>query len=229
MSGGGVHFYRKLLKSFRWSEIGSLLCDSLKAWNRHKAPRLGASLAFYSLLSLAPLLLVMVSIVGLIFGQRAAQSDVVEQVQELAGSQAANSIQSLVKGLRNTGHGMIATVAGALTLLFGASGVLAELRDALNTIWEVPTPELKGWNTIKNFIWRRLFSVGFVLAIGLLLVITLTISVGSAFLGKLAASALPAPEPVLHLMNELISFIAITGVFAAIYKIVPDVRMNGMM
>src|SRR5205807_7470596 len=99
------------------------------------APRLGAALAFYTLLSLAPLLLVVVSVVGLIFGPRRAEGDVVQQVQRLIGPEAGKSIQGLLEGSRNTSHGVLATVFGVVTLLFGASVVRIELRDALNRIW----------------------------------------------------------------------------------------------
>jgi membrane protein len=137
-AAGGARRYRKPLKSFRWCDIRALLGASFAEWSRHKAPRLGASVAFYTLLSLAPLLLVAVSIAGLAFGQQAAVGDLVYQVQDLAGPAGATAVQALLEGARNTTHGVIATIIGLITLLFGASGVLIELHDALNTIWEVP-------------------------------------------------------------------------------------------
>src|SRR5689334_9427530 len=156
-SAGGARRYRKPLKSFRWCDIKSLLGDSLEAWNRHKAPRLGAALAFYTLLSLTPLLLVVVSVVGLVFGYRTAESDIVEQIQALVSPEAAKTVQGLLEGSRNTTHGIIATLVGLLTLLFGASGVMIELRDALNTIWEVPTPTLAGLKKITSLAKERIF------------------------------------------------------------------------
>lgn len=225
-AAGGARRYRKPLKSFRWCDIKSLLEDSISGWNRHKAPRLGASLAFYALLSLAPLLLVVVSIVGLVFGQKTAQHGVVEQIQLLAGSEAAKGIQGSLEGSRNTTHGIIATVAGVLTLLFGASGVLIELRDALNVIWEVPTPELSGIRMIKSFLKERLFSFALVLAIGFVLVISLAISTWISALTALSVSMFPGYEALLHVLNAVISFVVITGLFAAIYKVVPDVSIE---
>ena len=164
-AAGGARRYRKPLKSFRWCDIKYLLGESVAGWNKHKAPRLGAALAFYTLLSLAPLLLVVVSVVGLIFGPRTAEHDVVQEVQRLIGPEAGKTIQGLLEASRNTSQGILATVFGVITLLFGASGVMIELRDALNTIWEVPTPELSGMRMITSFLKERVFSFALVLAI----------------------------------------------------------------
>jgi membrane protein len=224
-AAGGARRYRKPLKSFRWCDIKSLFSDSFDEWSRQKAPRLGASLAFYTLLSLAPLLLVVVSIVSLVFGQSAAHQGIVQQVGMLVGPQGAKATEALLEGSRNTTHGIIATVLGSVTLLFGASGVLIELRDALNTIWEVPTPHLSGFKTrLTSFIKERLLSFAIVLSIGFLLVVSLAVSAWISALGALSASVLPAEEALLHVLNLLVSFVVITGVFAGIYKIMPDVR-----
>jgi membrane protein len=226
-AAGGARRYRKPLKSFRWCDIKSLLSDSFDEWSRQKAPRLGASLAFYTLLSLAPLLFVVVSIVSLVFGQSAAHQGIVQQVGMLVGPQGAMATEALLEGSRNTTQGIISTGLGLVTLLFGASGVLIELRDALNTIWEVPTPQMSGLKKrIRSFIKERLLSFAIVLSIGFLLVVSLAVSAWISALGTLSASILPAQEAVLHVLNLLISFVAITGVFAAIYKIMPDVRIE---
>jgi membrane protein len=225
-SAGGARRYRKPLKSFRWCDIKALLVESFGAWNKHKAPRLGASLAFYTLLSLTPLLLVVVSIVGLVFGHNAAESDIVQQVQDLIGPQGAKAIQALLEGSQNKTHGLIATILGLLTLLFGASGVLIELRDALNTIWEVPTRELKGLQTVTSFIKERLFSFALVVAIGFLLLVSLAVNAWIAALGAFSESVLPAHEVVLHILNAVVSFLVITALFAAIYKVMPSVRLE---
>src|SRR5215831_14303799 len=141
-AAGGARRYRKPLKCFRWRDIVCIFNASFREWSKHKAPRLGASLAFYTLLSIAPLLLVLVSIVGLVLGRQTAENDIVAQVRAAVGSQGATAARALLAASRNTTHGILARAFGMLTLLFGASGVLIELRDALNTIWEVPTPEL---------------------------------------------------------------------------------------
>jgi membrane protein len=225
-SAGGARRHRKPLKSFRWRDIQAIFIASFGDWSKHKAPRLGASLAFYTLLSLAPLLLVLVSVVGMVLGQQAAATDIIGQVQALVGSQGAQAAQALLEGSRNTTHGIIATAFGVLTLLFGASGVLIDLRDALNTIWEVPTPELTGLKMISSFVKERLLSFALVLAIGFLLVVSLAVSAWTAALGTWSASILPAHEVILHVLNSFVSFIIITGLFSAIYKVLPDVRIE---
>ncbi len=226
-SAGGARRYRKPLKSFRWRDIKEMLMESVAAWSKHKAPRLGAALAFYTLLSITPLLLVVVSIGGLVFGAKAAESGLVQQVQDLAGPQGAKAIQALLAGSRNSAHGIAATVAGLVTLLFGASAVLIELRDALNTIWEVPTPEYRGTtHRITCFVKERLFSFALVLSIGFLLLVSLAVNAWIAALGIFSASVFPGSEPVLHLLNSVVSFVIITGLFAAIYKMLPDVRLE---
>jgi membrane protein len=190
-AAGGVRPYRKPLSSFQWCDIKSLLGDSFEEWNRHKGSRLGASLAFYTLLSLAPLLLVVVSVAGLVFGQKAAESQIVWQIQGLVGAQGANGVQILLEGSRNTAHGLIATLIGLLTLLFGASGVLIELGDALNTIWEIPAPTTSGVRSIIQMLKERLLSFGLVLAIGFLLLVSLVVNVWIAALGTFSSQWLP--------------------------------------
>jgi membrane protein len=226
-AAGGARRYRKPLKCVRWHDIKFLFAESFEGWDKHKAPRLGASLAFYTLLSLAPLLLVMVAIVGLVFGRVTAQHEVVRQVQMLIGTQGAKAIEALLQGSRNTTHGIVATIIGMITLLFGASGVMIELRDALNTIWEVPTPELVGVRSrIISYFKERLFSFAMLLTIGFILVVSLAISAWISALGAVSASVLPSMEIFLQILNALVSFAVVTFLFAAMYKIMPDVRIE---
>jgi membrane protein len=225
-AAGGARRYRKPLKSFRWCDIKVLLGESFDGWSRHKGARLGASLAFYTLLSLMPLLLLVISIGGLVFGPKAAESQIVWQIQDLVGRQGASGIQALLEGTRNTAHGIVATAIGLLTLLFGASGVLIELRDALNTIWESPSVEAKGVRSIIQMAKERLFSFALVLAVGFLLLVSLVVNAWIAALGAFSERLLPIPEFFLHAVNVLVSFIVITGLFAAIYKVMPDARIE---
>lgn len=226
-AAGGARRYKKPLKSFRWPDLKYLLTDSFDAWSKHKAPRLGASLAFYTLLSLTPLLLVMVAVVGLVFGHTTAQREIVRQVQMLVGSAGAKTADALLQASHHPAQGALATMIGLLTLLFSASGVMIELRDALNTIWEIPTPQVTGVTSkIAVYLRDRLLSFAMVLSVGFLLVVSLAVSSWVAALGSLSASVLPATEVLLHLANSLVSFIVITGLFAAIYKVMPDVRLE---
>jgi len=203
------------------------LTNSFEAWSKHKAPRLGAALAFYTLLSLTPLLLVVVAVVGLVFGHTTAQHEIVRQVQMLVGSEGAKTTDALLQASHHRAQGALATLLGLLTLLFSASGVMIELRDALNTIWEIPTPKVSGVKSkIAVYLRDRLLSFAMVLSVGFLLVVSLAISSWVAALGTLSASVLPSTEALLHLANSLVSFVVITGLFAAIYKIMPDVRLE---
>ena len=146
-----------------------LLSESFTVWQRHNGSRLAASLSFYTLLSLTPLLLIVVSIAGLAFGRQAAQSQLLWQIQDLVGSQGANAIRPLLQGARDTTQGVLATVLGLLMFLFGASGVFVELRDALNTIWEAPEHHRPGLQMIAYLVRARLVTFGLVLSIGFLL------------------------------------------------------------
>ena len=205
-AAGGGRRYRKPLKAFRWHDVQYLLSDSTESWSKHKAPRLGASLAFYTMLSLTPLLLVVVAIVGLVFGHTTAQREIVRQIQVLVGNEGAKAVDALLKSSRSSTQGIIATVIGLFTLLFSASGVMIELRDALNTIWEKPTPKISGVK-LKVFAYARdrLLSFAMVLSVGFLLVVSLAVSSWVAALGALSASLLPSTEILLHVLNSLVS------------------------
>jgi membrane protein len=172
------------------------------------------------------LLLVVVSVAGLVFGPKAAESQVVWQIQSLVGREAANGIQTVPEGTRHTNHGIIATAIGLLTLLFGASGVLIDLRDALNTIWEIPPAQTTGFRTVMQMARERLFSFALVLAVGFLLLVSRVINAAIGTLGTFSARLVPIPEVFLHLLNALFSFVVITALFAAIYKVVPETKIQ---
>jgi membrane protein len=225
-SAGSARRYRKPLRSFRWCDIRALFSESFSSWSRHNAPRLGAALAFYSLFSLTPLLLFVVGAAGLVFGKKAAESQIGWQVASLIGPAGAAAINAILQGTRNTTHGVLASIVAFVTLLFGASAVFLELRDSLNTIWEFPAPKTNGLRSIFLIIKERLFSFGLVLAIGFLLLVSLAVSALLAVVGKYSASVMPLPEAVLHIGNALISFAVITGLFAAIYKVMPEVQIE---
>jgi membrane protein len=210
----------------RWHEIKGLLGEASNSWNRHNAPRLGAALAFYTLLSLTPLLLFLVGIGGLVFGRQAAEGQLEWQVRGLVGRTGATAIETILQGTCNTTHGVLASLFGFVTLLLGASALFVELRDDLNAIWEVPAVERSGLKNVFGIVKDRLFSFGLVLAIGILLLTSLAVSATIAAVGTYAAHLLPLPPVALQIGNDLISFLALTGLFAAIYKIVPEVRIE---
>jgi membrane protein len=169
---------------------------------------------------------VAVSGAALVVGQRAAESQLIAQIYDLVGPQGAKAIEALLDGSRNTAHGVVATVLGLATLLFGASAVLVELRDALNTIWEVTPQPQAGLQNLIALAKERLFSFGLVLSVGFLLLVSLAVSAWISALGVLSAFILPASAAALHIINVVVSFLIITSLFAAIYKVIPDARIE---
>jgi membrane protein len=220
-----VQQYRKPLRKMRWFDVRTLLHAALAGWTRHNPARMGAAVAFYTLLSLMPLLLVAISIAGLVLGPHAAAAGIVNRVQLLVGDQRARIIQTLLDGVQNRTDGLLATIFGILTLMFGATGLLTELRDELNTIWEVPSPPVTILQGVKDAIRDRLRSLLLVLAIVVLLSISLLLGTWISALGTLA-SVVPAHEAVLHVLNGVFSFVAIAVLFGAIYKVVPAVPIK---
>jgi len=198
----------------------SLLRKTFSAWNDHQAPRLGASLAFYSILSLAPLAVFTVTLIAKIVGHNTAQDYVIGQVQGLIGEAGGNTVRTILTQAQKPVAGAIAPVAGVAILLFGASSVFGELRAALNLMWEVKSPRGSGsiWALVKD----RLLSVGMVLAIGFLLLVSLVFSAALAAIGRFGDEFLPLPHPMLSAINILISLVGIAFLCALIFKYVPD-------
>jgi membrane protein len=225
-SAGDAHRYRKPLKDIRWRDIRSLLGESVGNWNRHNDTRLGASLAFYSLLSVAPLVLLLASIAGLVFGHRAAARAIVRDAQATIGPVGAHVIRDFLLGSHTKAHGIVAGIVSLVTLFFTASGVLIELRNALNTVWDIPSPPINGLRYFVIYIKQRLVSFAMVLALGFLLIVSLAITTFIASLGTFSGLRLPGAALLLQIANALVSFVVISGVFAAIYKIVPDVHLQ---
>ena len=199
--------------------IWQLLRTTASMWSEHEAPRLAAALAFYSILSLAPLLIIAVAIAASVFGQDSAQSQIIGEVEGLIGVEGGKAVRGMLEHAgEHASSGILASALASLTLLFGASGVFGELRSALNKIWDVPPEPWMGvWNAVKE----RLFSVGLVLAVGFLLLVSLVMSACLAAVGKFGAGVLPLPEIAMSALNFLISFITITVLFALIMKYVP--------
>lgn len=198
-----------------------LLKETGSDWWDDKVPRLGAALAYYTILSAAPLLVIVIAIAGLAFGRDAAQGQVVAEMQSMIGKQGASAVQTMIVHASKPSEGITAMVLGIIVLLVGASGVFAELQDSLNTIWEVaPKPGLGIWQTIKD----RLLSFAMVLCIGFILLVSLAVSAGLAALSQLLG--LTNIAIVGHAISFLLSFAIITLLFAMIYKILPDVKMN---
>ena len=204
-------------------KVWFLLRRAFTAWNDHDAPELGAALAFYTLLSLAPLLILVVAVVSIGVGHSAAEGHIIDQVQDMAGDTAADAVRGMLRTKNKPAANTLAAVVGMITLLFGASGVFVELRTALNKMWDVKRKETSGlWGLCKE----RLFSFGMVLAVGFLLLVSLVVSATLAALGKFGGSFLPAPPSVMTAINLVVSVLAISALFALIYKYVPDTHVQ---
>jgi membrane protein len=212
--------------AFRLRDATGLLSDALEAWYRHNAPRLGASLAFYTILSLAPLLIVVIAVASLIFGRSAAEGQIVWQIQDLTGREGAAVIRQMLEGARKPSSGILATTLGVLTLFVGATAVVAELRDALNTVWEVPLQAGHWPGSVLRILKERAFYFLMVLGVGFLLLVSLIVNVWLAAAGAFFGGWLPLPEPVLQVLASAVSFVVIAALFALIYKSVPDVDLK---
>jgi len=201
-----------------------LLKEAASDWVDDNAMRLSSSLAYYAIFSLAPLLVILVSIAGLVFDEEAARGQLAQQIATLAGARAGEAIQSAVQSsAAQKATGVLATVISTAVLLFGASTVFAELKDALNAIWGVV---VKPGRPFRTLVRDRFFSFSIVLAIGFLLLISLVISVLLAALSKYMSSRFQLPTAVWQTWDFLISFAVVSGLFAMIFKLLPNVRIG---
>jgi membrane protein len=201
----------------------SLLKKTAAEWNDHNAPSLGASLAYYTLLSLAPLVLLVVALAGLFLPQIAARQDLVAQASQLAGESAANTLRTVLNASKQANGGVLASSLAVVTLLFGASGVFAELRQSLNLIWEAP-PQSSG---VRTFILQRLAAFAMVLMLGFLMLLSLLISAAIGLLEHYFVNILPAGTAMFsELLNVVASLAAISVLFGLIFKLVPDVLID---
>jgi membrane protein len=204
-------------------QLGPVLREAWDCWNKHNAPKLGAALSYYTIFSIAPLMIVVIAIIGFVLGKQAAQGQIMAQIQGMMGSDGAHAIQTVIANADKPKTGLIATILGLITLFLGASGVLAELRDSLNRIWEVKPQSSGGlWSMVRE----RLMSFGMVLAIGFLLLVSLVLSAGISAAGKYVGGLLPVPAVVLHIVNIVFSFVVIAALFALIYRFLPDDRIE---
>lgn len=195
-------------------------------WVDDKAPRLSAALAYYTIFSLAPLLIIILAIIGAVWGGQSggAQAQIVVEIQGLIGSEGAQAIEEMLNNASRPGSGGgLATMLGVLALIFGATGVFVQLQDALNQIWEV---ERKPGAGIKGFILSRLLSFGIVIGIGFLLLVSLVITAAVSALDQLLTGVTPLFQAVMQLVNSIISIGVITVLFAMIYKYLPDVTIS---
>jgi membrane protein len=195
---------------------------TLSDWNDHEAPRLGAALSFYTILSVAPLLILVIAVVALGIGRSAAQDQILDQVQGMMGRDGASAVRTVIEHSEKPASGSLTYIIGAITILFGASGVYEELRSALNKIWNVKPASAGG---IVSLIKRRFFSFGMVLAIGFLLLVSLVVNAAIAASGRFVGGILPIAAIVLRGINFIVSFVVVAVLFALIFKYVPETKI----
>jgi len=200
--------------------IGKLLQEAgTKFWD-DRGPRLGAALAFYTALSLSPLLLAVVAIAGLVFGQEAARGEIVDQLRDTVGHEAATVIEQLVARSASASHGVIAAVAAFVVLFFGASGVFAELQSALNTIWRVPGRKPAGgvWAVVK----ARLLSFSLVCGTAFLLLVSLVVSAVLSAVNQTVTGWLPGMDVFAEVANFVLTLVLLILLFAMIFQWLPE-------
>jgi membrane protein len=198
-----------------------LVSESIMEWMNDRASRKGAALAFYTVFSLAPILILSIAIAGLFFGQDAARGEIFDEVRDLIGPDGALAIQAMIQNASRPGAGTLATLVGLVTLFIGATTALAELKDGLDQIWHAPPEKTSGF---WYFLRKRLLSIGLILSLGFLLLVSLAFSAVLTVLAKRWGPQ-DVTGVVLQVINFLFSFVLVTLLFAMIYKILPAVRI----
>jgi len=207
----------------RAAAIPATFWTALRAWWDDDAIRLGASLAYYTLFALAPILLVATAVAGLVFGAEAARGQIVGQLDQLVGPDGARAVQSLLEGASHRRAGMLATVLGGITFVVAATGAFLELQAALNTIWRVK-PAARA--NVRGFVVDRLRSFGLVVAIGFLLMVSLAVTASLAAFNAWLAPRSPGIPLAWSGVNVLASVVVTTGLFALLYRFLPDLPLR---
>ncbi len=201
---------------------GSLAVEAAKSWVRDGAASMGAALAFYTLFSMAPLLLLVISIAGIAIGSDTARDLLMNQLTGLMGEQGADTVRSVLEKANQKSEGIWSAVVSIATLVLGASSVFAELRRDLDKIWNFEAPKTSG---VWSFLFSHLLSVGMIATIGFLLLVSLAVSATVSAVGHSWMGGFPGSAFVLRAVEFAGSFVVITGLFAMIYKFLPSVRI----
>jgi membrane protein len=202
--------------------LWDLLAATYKGWREDNAQTLGAALAFYTTFSMAPLLILVIAIFGVILGKETVQVEILKRAQELIGDQGAAAVSMMLKAAYRPGTGRVATIIGSLVILIGSTSALAMLKQSLNIMWGArPDPKTPIWNLVKV----RLLSFVMILVIGLLLALSVLLSIVLSFLTGFVQNLIPVPLFLIQLADLTLSFLLITLLFALIYKVLPDVKI----
>jgi len=200
--------------------VFSLVKEAGSDWVADKAPRLSAATAYYTILSLAPLLMICVSIAGLVFNDQTAREGIVAQFREVAGDAGGKAADEMLKNASQFDSGILSITIGVITLLIGASAVFGELQDAFNTVWDAPPRVSSGfWGVIKD----RFLSFAMVLSVGFLLLVSMVLSTILSSMGDFAQGSVPGFSFLMRAVEIAVSFAVITTMFALLFKYLPDV------
>jgi membrane protein len=202
-------------------EIYILMRDTIFGWLGDRAPRKAAALAYYTLFSLSPLLVLAIAIAGAFFGEEAVRGELIQEARGLLGEEAARAIQAMIASAARRNEGAIATAVSIVVLLIGATSALAELKDGLDQIWDAPPERTQSF---WYFLRKRVTSVGLILALGFLLLVSLVMSAALTFIANRFGGA-DATNVILQFVNVVVSFVLVTVLFATIYKVLPSVRV----
>ncbi len=207
----------------RIKPIFRLLKEAVREWQQDKVSLLAAALAYYTVFSVTPLLVIAIAIAGAVFGEDAAKGEIIQQINNLVGEQGTQVIEIGLANANQPQLGSLASLISLVILLVGASGVFAQLQEALNTVWDV---KLKSGGSLWQFLRKRLLSFGMVLAIGFLLLVSLILSAILSGISNLEINLLPGWVSLFRLLNLAISLGMISLLFALIYKYLPDVKIR---
>jgi membrane protein len=204
--------------------LRELARQSGAAWVDDYAASMGAALAYYTLFSLAPLLLIVIAVAGVVFGADAARGQVVTQLRGLIGEDGAIAIQGLLKSASQPAQSVIASMISVVTLIVGATSMFGELQSDLDRIWRVPAAKKPSglWDLLRT----RLLSFGLIVSIGFLLLVSLVVSAGLAALGTWWGPMFGGWVIALQIVNQIVSLIFVTMLFALMYRILPSVRVG---
>jgi membrane protein len=213
------------MRMFR--DICWLVRASVSSWIEDYAPSMGAALSYYTVFSLAPTILIVVSVAGLIFGEEAVRGEIFGQLQHLMGADAAAVMEGAIAAVARPAEGISGMLAGAVLLLVGATTVFAELQDALDRIWRAPArARASGFAGLIGLVRTRLVSFGMILGIAFLLIVSLVVSAAISALGKWWQGAFAGWELTAQAINAVAGFAILTGAFAMIYKLMPRVKIR---
>jgi membrane protein len=201
----------------------SLSKSAFRNWRGDFAPSMGAALAYYTVFSIAPLLVIAIAVAGLVFGQEIAQGAMLDFARNLVGDNGAKAIEGMLTSAQRPREGLIASALGVIALLIGSTTVFAELETNLNRIWKAEAPKGSG---LWHFARTRLLSFGLILAVGFLLIVSLVVTAVLAAVGKYWADWLGGMEVVLQVVNFVVPVLVITVMFAMIYKFLPNVSIR---